>query len=168
MGADMSDGASQSEQLIYAAKNDDDTLINSILSSCSAETVNKSDGLGNTPLHYAALTPSPDALDALLDSEHTDVDLRNRLDGDTPLHCACRITHVQAREYCVTALLDAGADPRIKNKHAQLPSEFIRGQSEEDESLKARIRMAIAELSVDLSHVAAADADEGDDGSESD
>lgn len=38
--------------------------------------------------------------------------VQNRLDGDTPLHLACKLKHPDARFHIVSSLLDAGADPR--------------------------------------------------------
>lgn len=74
--------------------------------------MNHQDGLGSTPLHYAVATPSPTVLEELLDYEGTDVDLRNRLEGATPLHLAIKLENEQARLGVVEMLLEAGADPR--------------------------------------------------------
>ena len=69
--------------------------------------------------------PSPEVLELLLDDERLDVDPRNKLDGETPLHLAVRIEDAQARSWTVITLLDAGADPSIQNKHRDRAEELL-------------------------------------------
>ena len=59
------------------------------------------------------MTPSPSALELLLEHDGTDVDLKNRLEGSTPLHLAVKLENESARQGVVEMLLDAGADPRF-------------------------------------------------------
>jgi hypothetical protein len=121
-------------------------------------------------------------LDLLLDVDELDVDLPNRLDGDTPLHLAAKLAHPAARQGVVTMLLDAGADPRlvfpaytrkadsdgrIKNKHSVLPADLL-GSSPEDQQIKQAIRVAEAELQIDMSQVARDDVDDGGPASDDD
>lgn len=72
--------------------------------------------MGNTALHVASLRGSLDCLDVLLDQEGVEVDPRNRMEGDTPLHSAARLSGEKGAEDEATAiiemLLEAGADPR--------------------------------------------------------
>jgi ankyrin repeat protein len=84
-------------------------------------------------VRLSASTPSPTVLEQLLEhdgpSPHslqpslsisltpaytlgTDVDLKNRIEGDTPLHLAVKLENEDARLGVVEMLLDAGADPR--------------------------------------------------------
>jgi len=75
------------------------------------------DPLGNTALHVASLRGSYECLDLLLDQEGVEVDPRNRMEGDTPLHSAARLSAqgIDAEEDAkavVEMLLEAGADPR--------------------------------------------------------
>jgi uncharacterized protein len=60
--------------------------------------VNYQDGLGNTALHYAAASCSTSILPELLEQE-VDVDLHNRLEGNTPLHEALKIEDEEARQW---------------------------------------------------------------------
>jgi ankyrin repeat protein len=60
-----------------------------------------------------ASSPSPDALQLLLETDGTDVDLQNRLDRSTPLHLAVKLENEDARLGVIEMLLDAGANPRL-------------------------------------------------------
>jgi uncharacterized protein len=76
--------------------------------------------LGNTALHIAAIRGSLECLDILLDQEGVEVDPRNRMEGDTPLHSAARLSTEEGAEEeaeeVITMLLEAGADPRLPFK----------------------------------------------------
>lgn len=69
--------------------------------------------------------PSPEVLELLLDDERLDIDPRNKLDGETPLHLAVKIEDPEARSWTVITLLDAGADPSIQNKHRDKAEELL-------------------------------------------
>lgn len=60
-------------------------MYHEVLSQPGTFDVNFQDGLGNTALHYVAAQGSSSVLEELLE-EPVDVDLHNRLDGNTPLH----------------------------------------------------------------------------------
>jgi uncharacterized protein len=84
------------------------------------EFINTSrDPLGNTALHVASTRGSLDCLDLLLDQEGVEVDPVNRMEGDTPLHSAARLSMEQGAEEeakeVIEMLLEAGADPRYKS-----------------------------------------------------
>lgn len=89
--------------------------------------INFADGIGNTALHYACAQASVQVIDALLEEE-VDVDLRNRLEGNTPLHEACRVEHEEPRNWIVSELLSAGADPRIRNAAGLTPDATVVGE----------------------------------------
>lgn len=69
------------------------------------------------------LTSLDEVLDHILDKEDVEVDPVNRQFGDTPLHSAVRysLTEPEHGAFIVEMLIDAGADPRIKNKNNQKP-----------------------------------------------
>lgn len=72
------------------------------------------------------LTSSDDVLDALLDIEFLEVDPLNRRDKETPLHSAVRYANereVELGEAMVKMLVDAGADPRIRDSHGRKPAD---------------------------------------------
>ncbi len=77
--------------------------------------VNRTDGLGKTPLHHAAANCIP-----LLIKAGAKVNIQDRY-GWTPLHWATHWADVDR----VRELLKAGADPKIKNKKGQMPIWFI-------------------------------------------
>jgi hypothetical protein len=98
----------------------------------------------------------------------TDVDLKNRLDGATPLHVAVKLENEAARQGVIDMLLDAGADPRfvplahllsvfvsygalrmirIKDKHGCQVAEYLNvDESETDKEILKAINLAIAEF----------------------
>lgn len=92
--------ATADKQLIHAARTDNVDLFNSVVNADPPVPydINYTDGVGNTALHYAVENVSIHVLDLILDEE-VDVDARNRLEGDTPLHLACRISNEEARNY---------------------------------------------------------------------
>ena len=132
--------------MIYGAKTDSVDLMQEVLNGSEPYNVNHQDGLGNTALHYAAATPSPDALSLLLDLDETDVDLQNRLENATPLHLAVRLDNPAAKQGVIGMLLDAGADPSIKDKHNLRVLDYLRPQSSDtDKEIVQMLRIAMAE-----------------------
>lgn len=115
--------------LIHAARTDNVQLFTSVTMAEPRVPydVNFADGIGNTALHYACAQASIQVIDALLDEE-VDVDVRNRLEGNTPLHEACRVEHEEARNWIVSELFSAGADPRIRNAAGLTPDATVVGQ----------------------------------------
>lgn len=115
--------------LIHAARTDNVQLFTSVTMAEPRVPydINFADGIGNTALHYACAQASVQVIDALLDEE-VDVDVRNRLEGNTPLHEACRVEHEEARNWIVSELLSAGADPRIRNAAGLTPDATVVGQ----------------------------------------
>jgi len=114
------------EELLFAScRQNNVELLHEALSHLTTPTaigdfINKSlDPLGNTALHVASRRGCLDSLDVLLDQEGVEVDPRNRMEGDTPLHAAARISADENDETTATdiieMLLDAGADPRYES-----------------------------------------------------
>ncbi|KAK9481301.1 ankyrin repeat-containing domain protein, partial [Lipomyces japonicus] len=141
------DGAKPSELLIEASRRNNVDLLQEVLgtdgngsngqkgpNAGAPELVNTSvDALGNTALHVAALNGSYEALDILLDLEGVEVDPVNRLEGNTPLHNAV-IYGEEEPEHAVAIvdmLLDAGADPRIRNKRKDKPIDLVPPSNQE-------------------------------------
>jgi uncharacterized protein len=115
--------AYMTEELLFAScrQNNVDLLQEAFshltVPSALGEFINKSlDPLGNTALHVASRRGALDSLDVLLDQEGVEVDPRNRMEGDTPLHAAARLSAEDNDEGAATEtiemLLDAGADAR--------------------------------------------------------
>ncbi|KAL8833912.1 MAG: hypothetical protein Q9170_004016 [Blastenia crenularia] len=132
----MSDeGATPREIVLEACRRNNTSLLSEVLSSIpSAEKIadllnNARDGIGNHCLHIAASYGS--FLDHLLDQEDLEVDPLDRLERDTPLHKAVRfINSLSPSERdsghpVAELLIDAGADPRIRNKARLKPVELV-------------------------------------------
>ncbi|GAA5905262.1 Yfh7p [Sporobolomyces salmoneus] len=155
-GSDMVNGEYIREHLIEpdfslntAAKQDLVDLLQETLEGEEPCDVNYQDGLGNTALHYAASSPSPDALQLLLEFDGTDVDLQNRLDRATPLHLAVKLENEDARLGVIEMLLDAGANPSIKDRHGLKLADYLHpNDSETDKQILQLIRAAIAEATM--------------------
>ncbi|KAI4177152.1 MAG: hypothetical protein LQ343_000634 [Gyalolechia ehrenbergii] len=134
----MSDeGATPRELVLEACRRNNTNLLSEVLTSInSPEKIadllnNAKDGIGNHCLHIAASYGSYEVLDTLLDQENLEVDPLDRLDRDTPLHKAIRyINALPASERAsghpiAELLIDAGADPRIRNKAKLKPVELV-------------------------------------------
>ncbi|KAI9750066.1 MAG: hypothetical protein M4579_006618 [Chaenotheca gracillima] len=130
-------GASPRELLMEACRRNNTELLQELLKDTTrnssstgssaeddiAQLLNDSaDGIGNNCLHIAAAYGNYEVLDMLLDQEGLEVDPLDRLEGDTPLHKSVRWVNELSRKdwegarSLVDLLLDAGADPRIRNK----------------------------------------------------
>lgn len=70
-------------------------------------------------------------LDILLDQEGIEIELTDRIEGDLPLHKAVRYANSLAQSDwpagtpIVEILLDAGCDPRVRNKAKLKPVELV-------------------------------------------
>ncbi|WVQ83418.1 hypothetical protein IAT38_005559 [Cryptococcus sp. DSM 104549] len=165
---EQSQGASANERLLAAAKHDNEEMLEDALKEL--KDINEPDGLGNTALHYAISQGSTNVLETILCHETCDVDLRNRLQGDTPLHIAVRNKweeHPGMRLFMVENLLEAGADTTIRNRYHQkaidlLPPPSTTAEPEsDDEKVRAAIRRAEAEAAVAASGDVVDEDDEG-------
>ncbi|KAF2656225.1 ankyrin repeat domain-containing protein [Lophiostoma macrostomum CBS 122681] len=151
------EGASPREIIIEACRRNNTSLLEETLadlaSSASkagkkpaehiAETLNKTyDGVGNGCLHVAATNGSYEVLDILLDQEGLEIDEIDRMEKDTPLHKAVRYVNsldksdwVDVGHPIVDILLDAGCDPRIRNKAKLKPVDLADPGNKELRSL---------------------------------
>lgn len=79
----------------------------------------------------ANLSYADDVLDVLLDQEGLEIDEIDRMEADTPLHKAVRYANSLTKANwpagtpIVDILLDAGCDPRIRNKAKLKPIELV-------------------------------------------
>ncbi|KAK9449752.1 ankyrin repeat-containing domain protein [Limtongia smithiae] len=136
--SDGTDGANAKEQLIEACRRNNVDLLQIVLGIAdggdgvpapyAAELINTaSDALGNTALHVAALNGSYECLDMLLDIDGVEVDPKNRMEGNTPLHCAALYAEHEPEHAIsiVDMLVDAGADPTLRNKLKDKPIDLV-------------------------------------------
>jgi len=122
------DGASPSELLIEACRRNNTELLQETIDSLgspekAAAVLNSTKTvMGNYVYHEAALAGNYEVIDMLLDQEGFECDPVSTRDRDTPLHSAIRWINSSgpdAWEYglsLVQMMLEAGSDPRIKNK----------------------------------------------------
>ncbi|KAF9360908.1 hypothetical protein BGX26_007111 [Mortierella sp. AD094] len=116
------EGASNNERLRAACNDDNLELLEEVLDSDPTTfDVNSTDGLGNTALHYAARQGSTEVLEILLHVEGLNVNIANRLEGDTPLHKAAAYQDPNVALHMVELLVDQGASLDAVNKQRQKP-----------------------------------------------
>ncbi|KAH8719218.1 ankyrin repeat domain-containing protein [Phaeosphaeriaceae sp. PMI808] len=140
------EGASPRELIFESCRRNNSTLLEETIADVTssakksgakaaelvAQTLNSArDGVGNGVLHVAATYGSYEVLDILLDQEGLEIDEIDRLEQDTPLHKAVRfVNSLDKKEWAphghpiVEILLDAGCDPRIRNKAKLKPVEL--------------------------------------------
>lgn len=131
------DGASPREILLESCRRNNTSLLTDLLNTLASKDkiallLNEAtDGVGCFCLHVAAGYGSYEVLDTLLDQEGLEVDPVDRLEKDIPLHKAVRFVNGldknewEAGAAVVELLLDAGADPRIRNKAKLKPLELV-------------------------------------------
>ncbi|KAK4239744.1 hypothetical protein C8A03DRAFT_32193 [Achaetomium macrosporum] len=146
------EGASTRELLIEACRRNNTDLLHEILSSpglkdnedAIAQLLNTTTTvLGNHLYHEAASQGNYEIIDMLLDQPGFECDPVNRVEGDTPLHSAVRWINSEPpeqREFgnaLVEMMLEAGSNPRIKNKGGLTPLQLV---DPRNEGLKEVIR----------------------------
>ncbi|KAF1842995.1 ankyrin repeat protein-like protein [Cucurbitaria berberidis CBS 394.84] len=141
------DGASPRELIIESCRRNNTSLLEETIADLAsaasksgknpteyvASTLNNArDAVGNGCLHVAATYGSYEILDILLDQEGLEIDEIDRMEKDTPLHKAVRYVNsldksdwASAGHHIVDILLDAGCDPRIRNKAKLKPVELV-------------------------------------------
>ncbi|KAF7732029.1 hypothetical protein EC973_007134 [Apophysomyces ossiformis] len=116
------EGASINERMLAACRSDQKEELADILEEGNYDLA-FTDSIGNTAAHIAAKTGSWECLELLVNEDDIDLDLKNRLEGDTPLHHAVQYQDQDDEIALVMAemLVEAGADPRIQNRHKLTP-----------------------------------------------
>ncbi|KAH3909241.1 hypothetical protein HBI56_187510 [Parastagonospora nodorum] len=140
------EGASPRELIFESCRRNNTTLLEETLENVAssakksggkpteliAQLLNSArDGVGNGALHVAATNGSYEVIDILLDQEGLEIDEIDRMEQDTPLHKAVRyVNSLDKSDWAghghpiVEILLDAGCDPRIRNKAKLKPVEL--------------------------------------------
>lgn len=141
----MPQGASNAELLIEACRRNNTDLLLEVLSSpplkdnddAIADLLNRTTTvLGNHLYHEAALRGNYEIIDALLDQPGFECDPVSRVEGDTPLHSAVRWINGEPpaqREFgnaLVEMMLEAGSNPRVKNKGGLTPLQLVDPRNE--------------------------------------
>lgn len=174
------EGASPKEQLLEACRRDNTELLQEVLdgmSSKSKEQVaeflnNLTDSMGNYLLHICAQYGSYDVMDSLLDVEFLECDPLTRRDAETPLHVSVKYANernVELGAAMVKMAIDAGCDPRVKDKHGRRPRDLVATGNEDLEELRSMLAKEEYVATEGLRQgQGAADHDEDDVGSASD
>ncbi|OBZ87063.1 hypothetical protein A0J61_04893 [Choanephora cucurbitarum] len=127
----MDQGTTDNDLLLAACRNDQDEMLEDVLKEPEVN-VNYADPLGDTALHYAARFGSLTCLEILLSQPGIEVNSRNLKEGNTPLHLAVQYEEdPEVALSMVSALLDAGADPRIKNKANSSVADYVMGRTDD-------------------------------------
>ncbi|KAI9718863.1 MAG: hypothetical protein M1828_006552 [Chrysothrix sp. TS-e1954] len=138
------EGATPRELILEACRRNNTELLEEVLSNARssggsksqekavADLINNSrDGMGNASLHVAASAGSYDVMDHLLDQSLVETDPLTRRDQETPLHLAVHYLNTlpssswAETNSLVHILLDAGCDPRIRNKGKMSPVQIV-------------------------------------------
>ncbi|KAI1316229.1 hypothetical protein EDD11_010276 [Mortierella claussenii] len=160
------DGASNNERLMAACKSDNLDLLDEVLSSDpSTFDVNHTDGLGNSALHYAARSASTECLEVLLYFDGINVNIANRIEGDTPLHKAAAYDDPDIALHMAQILVEHGASLNALNKLKQKPAD--KAPSDTHEEVKNYLERAALGSHFDPRDIPADD-DEDSDGVPSD
>lgn len=138
----MSQGASFREQLLDASRRNNVDLLETVFQELNndekkiAELINTAhDPMGNSSLHLCCKSGSWEVLDIILDQEGgIEIDCKNSVEGDTPLHVTVRyaIEEPEHGTFIARNLIEVGADPRIINKAGQKPLDLVHGNDLDD------------------------------------
>ncbi|KAF9925786.1 hypothetical protein FBU30_004492 [Linnemannia zychae] len=166
----MSDeeGASYNELLLAACKEDNlDILENVLTADVSSFDINHTDGLGNSALYYAAKHGSTGCLEVLLYYDGIDVNVINRIEGDTPLHKAAAYGDPELAYEMVQILVNnGGASTKIQNKMKQTPADMA--PSDTHAKVKEFLEAATLGSMIDARDIPAEDSDGDSDASDDD
>ncbi|KAI9025966.1 ankyrin repeat-containing domain protein [Phycomyces nitens] len=139
--------------LLSLCRNDQEDELEKLLEDHPDCNVNYIDGAGNTAAHYAAKAGSIGCLEKLVNLDDIDLDIKNHLEGDTPLHKAV-LYQDQDHEMAVAMvdlLLMGGADPRIINRNKLTPAMLVRPKHKD---IKDMLDEAVVSYELDDSDIA--------------
>ncbi|KAF9125986.1 hypothetical protein BGW39_007008 [Mortierella sp. 14UC] len=152
------DGASNNELLVAACKEDNLDMLETVLSAdASSFDINHTDGLGNAALHYAARHGSTGCLEILLYYDGINVNVINRIEGDTPLHKAVVYPDPEIALEMAQILVNGGASTKLQNKMKQTPAD--KAPSDTHAEVKQFLENATLGSMVDLRDIPAEDSD---------
>ncbi|KAF7510642.1 hypothetical protein GJ744_006254 [Endocarpon pusillum] len=129
------EGASPREQIVEACRRDNVELFQEVLGGMRGQPAEKiadffnntTDVMGNHLLHVCATYGSYDVMDELLNIEYLECDPFTRRDKETPIHSAVRYAterDIEIGTAMAKMLVDAGGDPRTKDKHGRTPAQM--------------------------------------------
>ncbi|KAI8645814.1 ankyrin repeat-containing domain protein [Parasitella parasitica] len=127
--------------MLAACRNDQDEMLEDILKEGDFD-INHTDDLGDTALHYTARFGSLTCMELLLEIPDINVNQKNKKEGNTPLHLAVQYEDdPEVALNMVDMLINAGADPRIKNNANSTIEDYVVGRNDD---MRELINMAVA------------------------
>lgn len=171
------DGASPREIVVEACRRDHSHLLEQVVEENFAGNSKEeiadffngvTDSMGNYALHICAMYGSYEAMDWLFDIEGFECDPLNRMEGAAPLHLAVRYANekdIKLGLDMVNMMLEAGCDPRVKNKDGMKPVDFTIPQYKEVKTALQKAEFAFQE---GIGAEAEPEDDSSDEGSSSD
>ncbi|EGX95045.1 ankyrin repeat domain containing protein [Cordyceps militaris CM01] len=153
MANDEHEGASPQELLIEACRRNNTDLLTDVLAGrpdaeITALLNQTTTVMGNHLYHEAASHGHYEIIDLLLDQPDFECDPVNRMEGDTPLHVAVRWLNAEPpaqRTFgaaLVGMMLEAGANPRLRNKGGLTPGQLVDPRNAELRALMERHQYA--------------------------
>ncbi|RMZ81261.1 hypothetical protein DV737_g2588, partial [Chaetothyriales sp. CBS 132003] len=152
------DGATPKEQILEACRRDNVELFHEVLRGMEGQSVEQiaqffndmTDTLGNHLLHVCANYGSSryplsifwgpadltavDVMDELLNLEQLECDPLTPRDKETPIHRAVAYANereIDLGEAMAKILIEAGGDPRVKDKHGRKPADICTPRTEQ-------------------------------------
>jgi ankyrin repeat protein len=132
--SEATEGASYSEQILESARRNNTELLLQIKVDLNndefqlAQLINSTIEVitNNTPLHIACIFGNWEWIDIVLDIEGIEIDPRNK-QNSTPLHLAVDYCNQEPEHgtFIVDNLLDAGANPSLKDNESRKPIDLI-------------------------------------------
>ncbi|ORX54073.1 ankyrin repeat protein [Hesseltinella vesiculosa] len=133
------EGASNNELLMAACRNDQEDVVEEILEGGNFD-VGYTDGAGNTAAHLAAKSGALGCLEHLVNLDDIDLNIKNRMEGYTPLHFAVEYQKedVEMAIAMVDILLQGGSDPKIENRNKLTAAMMVQPQNKELKTLLSK------------------------------
>ncbi|OZJ01919.1 hypothetical protein BZG36_05006 [Bifiguratus adelaidae] len=150
------------ELLLAACRNDQDDVVNDIIQSPDSVDLNFTDGVGNSALHYCAMYGGLNCLEILAEQDGINVNLQNRIEGNTALHLAVQYKDDPDVGLAIveTLLEFDGINLQVQNKNGQTPMDLV---DKGNEDMLELLRGAIAAGEVNDSDIPDDDDDEDED-----
>ncbi|KAG0768849.1 hypothetical protein G6F57_002651 [Rhizopus arrhizus] len=141
-------GATDNDLMLAACRNDQDEMLEEVLKEGDFD-INYTDGIGDTPCHYAAKFGALNCLEILVRVPGIDLNKKNNREGNTPLHFAVQYEDdPEIALDVVDLLLNSGADPRMKNNAGSTVRDYVPGGNDD---MKDLIDQALAGYTMGVS-----------------
>ncbi|KXN73030.1 hypothetical protein CONCODRAFT_77491 [Conidiobolus coronatus NRRL 28638] len=145
-----SEGASDIERIILAARSDQVEELVEILKTSDNIDINGTDSIGQTALHWACIAGSYECAEALLSFETINTDLQDLVLRETPLHKVFNpVKSPKISEILVGLLLEQSAKYKLKNREGLSAVDLV-PKDKEFEEVRQQLLQAEASSLLDL------------------